>query len=211
MGNLSSAGSTLNFLTFLVASSIVALYLLVYGARCMLVVIEGTSAGWDRVKWPDEPVTDWLNKSLTLVGMAMLLLVPVGFLAAGLGNVWLPDEPIWRNFLVIGPALWLLFPIGAMSSLSAGSIVVLFRPIIVARMLRALPFTLVFYASSAVVLALAVVPWYLTVAGQITPLLLVTGPLSAAMLLIYARQVGLMGWKIVPHGPHRGTPRRQTT
>ena len=118
MGNFDSAGSTLNFLTFLVASSIVALYLLVYGARCMLVVIEGTSAGWDRVKWPDEPVTDWLNKSLTLVGMAMLLLVPVGFLAAGLGNVWLPDQPIWRNFLVIGPALWLLFPIGAMSSLA---------------------------------------------------------------------------------------------
>ena len=55
-------------------------------------------------------------------------------------------------------------------------------------------------------LALAVVPWYLTVAGQITPLLLVTGPLSAAMLLIYARQVGLMGWKSCI-GPHRGTPR----
>ena len=198
MGN---TRSTLSFVLFLVASGIVGLYLLAYGARCMLVVIEGTAAGMDRVQWPDEPMVDWVLKSLALVGMALLLLTPAGFLTAALGNAWLPEQPVWRTILVIGPALWLFFPIGAMSTLSAGSIVVLFRPVIVTRMLRALPFTLVFYATSAVVLALAVVPWYLTVRDQMVPLLLVTAPLSAAMLLIYARQVGLMGWKIVCMGP----------
>ncbi len=182
-------------------STVLGVYLLAYATRCLLVVVQGTAGGMDRVEWPDEPVYDWAGQSLALVGLVLIWLVPIGFLARALGETWFPGGAVLRFLLLAGPALWLTFPIGALSSLSAVSRWVFFRPVIPGRMLKLFPSTLLFYLASALLLVLAVGPWYLAVFGGLPLLLLLAGPLSAAMLLIYVRILGRLAWRIVQFGP----------
>src|SRR5579862_334077 len=158
---MGAAGPAMLFICFLALTAILSLCLLCYLARCVLVVVEATAAGADRVQWPDEGYIDWIVQSLSLIGLAVVLMAPAGILAASLG---LP------TVLLPGPLLWLLFPIGALSSLSAEMRWIFFRPVIVTRMVKLLPWTLLFYASSGVVLVLAVVPWNVAVWGGRLPL-----------------------------------------
>ena len=194
-------GPTLLMVCFLAATGITVLCLAVYIARCVLVVVEGTAGGADRVKWPDEPMIDWALQSLTLIGLAILLLVPAGILAALLGAVWLPDQPGLRTLVLGGLTLWLLFPVGALSALSAGSRWAFYRPVIVTRMVRLFPATVQFYLVSLGVAVLALCPWYVAVRSQGLVLLLVACPIGAAMVLMYARLLGQLAWRIVQLGP----------
>jgi hypothetical protein len=194
-------GPTLLMVCFLAATGITVLCLAVYVARCVLVVVEGTAGGADRVRWPDEPMIDWAFQSLTLIGLAVLLLVPAGILAAVLGSVLWPDQPGLRTLVLGGLTLWLLFPIGALSALSEGSRWAFFRPVIVARMVRLFPATAQFYLIGFGVAFLALCPWYVAVRRQSLLLLLVACPIGAAMVLIYARLLGQLAWRIVQLGP----------
>jgi hypothetical protein len=108
---------------------------------------------------------------------------------------------VLRLFVLAGPALWLTFPVGALSSLSSVSRWAFFRPVIVARMFRLFPFTLLFYLGSGLLLPLALGPWYLAVFSGKAALLIVAAPLSAAGVLIYARLLGRLAWRIVQLGP----------
>jgi hypothetical protein len=189
---LGATGSAMIFICLLALTGILTLCLLAYVARCVLVVVEATAAGADRVQWPEEGYIDWIVQSLSLVGLAVVLLAPAGILGALLGM---------PSMLSPGPVLWLLFPIGALSSLSAEMRWVFFRPVIATRMIKLLPWTLLFYACTAVVLSLALMPWYVAVWGGRLPLLLLAAPLTAAMVLIYARLLGQLGWRITQLGP----------
>jgi hypothetical protein len=195
--NVGAVGSSMMFLCFLALAAIVALCLLAYIARCVLVVVEGTAAGADRVHWPSEQYIDWITQSLALIGLAVFLLFPAGILAAALR---LP------TVYLIGPVLWLLFPIGVLSSLTAEMRWVFFRPIIVARMIQALPFTLLYYLCSALVVGLLIGPWYvgIFVFGSL-PVVLVAAVLSAAMVLLYAKLLGLLARKLAELGPLQET------
>ncbi len=95
-----------------------------------------------------------------------------------------------------GPGLWLFFPIGLMSSLSAQSRWMPFRWTIFVCFLRIAPAALGFYFVTALVLSAAVVPWYFALFGGRGILLPVAAVVSGAMLLIYARLLGRLAWLI---------------
>jgi hypothetical protein len=210
-----SMASTLMFICFLLASVISGFYLLAYAARCLLVVVNGTAAGQDRVTWPDEPIIDWVTQSLALVALVLLWLIPVGFLARALEDVFLPGQRILRTLVLAGPALWLFFPIGSLSSLSSVSRWGFFRPVILGRMLVLFPSTVLFYLISLVLLFLALGSLAVSILHGPPLLLILAAPLSAALFLIYARLLGRLAWRIVQLGPikasrpaKRPTPRK---
>ncbi len=204
-----NAGSALLFIFFLVSATIVGLYLLIYAARCILVVVQATAGGMDRVEWVDEPIVDWVSSSLALVGLVLIWLVPVGFLSRGLEGTWLTGYGVLRTIILAVPAIWLTFPIGSLSSLSAVSRWVFFRPVIASRMLLLFPWTVLFYLGSAVLGALALGSTYAAIMGGRGGLLLLAGPLAAAALLIYARMLGRLAWRIIQLGPLPVSPTRK--
>jgi hypothetical protein len=201
--NAAAAGPAMLFICFLALAAIVAVCLLAYIARCVLVVVEATAAGADRVHWPDEGYIDWVAQSLALIGLSVFLLFPAGIVAAAFG---LP------TVYLIGPVLWLLFPIGTLSSLTGEMRWVFFRPVIATRMVQVLPWTLLFYLCSFLVVSLALGLWYVAVLiSQSLPLLCLAAPLSAAMVLVYARLLGLLAWKMGQLGPlQAAAPDRST-
>src|SRR5438270_764422 len=56
------------FLFLLAGSALVGAFVLAYAAHCVVVVVEGTAAGHDRVVWPDEPLADWVLGAVRLLG-----------------------------------------------------------------------------------------------------------------------------------------------
>lgn len=196
----SGLAATLLFLVFLVGSAAIGLYLIAYASRCLLVVVHGTAGGQDRVTWPDEPILDWASHSLALVGLVFLWLIPVGFLSRALEDVLFPGQGVLRMLVLAGPALWLFFPIGSLSSLSSVSRWGFFRPVIVLRMLILFPSTLMFYLLSAVIVGLSLAMLGMSIL-RAPALLILTGPLSASLFLIYARLLGRLAWRIAQLGP----------
>jgi hypothetical protein len=188
-------GRAILFMVSLAGTAIVAAYVLAYAARCLLVVVQGTAAGQDAVTWPDEPIMDWLGQAVHVAFLLALWLAPAGLLARGLRHVWLPDDPGLRTLLLAAPGLWLFFPVGLLSSLSAGSPWVPFRPVIVGRLLRLLPATFAFYLVSLGLAAAAIYPWYVALRGM-SYLLPVAAIVSAVLLLVYARLLGRIAWLV---------------
>ena len=136
---MGSAGEAIFFMLLFVSLIVVGLYVLAYTAHCVLVVVQETGMGQDEVTWPSEPIQDWLGHAVLFVELLGIWLVPAGMAARMLRNVWLPDEGVLRVLLLAGPGLWLFFPIGLLSSLSASSRWVPFRWTIFCQFLASLP------------------------------------------------------------------------
>ena len=154
------SGNAILFILLFVAVIIIGVYVLAYTARCVLVVFQGTALGEDNVTWPDEPIADWVGGSVHLVALILLWVMPIGFLARGLGSVWLERDPALRMLLLLVPGLWLLFPIGLLSSASTVSRWAFFRPVIVWRSAAIFSSTIVFYLATAFIWAWASGLWY---------------------------------------------------
>jgi hypothetical protein len=189
-------GPAIMFMMLFVSLIVVGLYVLAYTARCVLVVVQETGMGQDEVTWPSEPIQDWLGHAVLFVELLGIWLVPAGFAARILRDVWLPGEGILRVLLLAGPGLWLFFPIGLLSSLSATSRWVPFRWTILCQFLRIAPAAMGFYILTAILLGIGVAPWYFAVVGQRVVLLPVAALVGGAAILIYARLLGRMAWLI---------------
>jgi hypothetical protein len=187
MGN---AGPAILFVISFAASIMVGTCVLAYAARCVLVVVQETAQGQDDIIWPNEPYVDWLGHAVQLLELVGIWLAPAALTARLLRNVWLPDETALRVLLLAGPGLWLFFPIGLLSSLSAQSRWVPFRWTIFLCFVRAAPAALAFYIQTALLLSVAVVPWYYALFGGRGVLLPVAAVVSALVLFIYARLLG---------------------
>ncbi len=203
---LGAVGKALTFLSFLCMGVLAGTYLLVYAAYCFLVVLQGTASGQDEVTWPDEPLLDRLQQAVYLLSVGAVWLVPAGILWRGLRHDLLPDDGLLRFLLVVGPVFWLTFPFGVLSSLSGTLRWMPFRWVIFRQMLRLLPATAAFYASTALLLAVVVVPWYYALAGEMGYLILLAAPLTGAAVLIYPRLLGRLGWLIGRHLPAPAAP-----
>jgi len=186
---MGAAGPAILFMISFAASIIIGVVVLAYAARCVLVVVQETGQGQDEVVWPNEPYVDWLGHAVLLVELLGIWLAPAA-LTARLRQMWLPDDTALRILLLAAPGLWLFFPIGLLSSLSAQSRWVPFRWTIALCFLRIAPTTLGFYVLTAPLLGIAVVPWYYALFGGRTVLLPVAAVVSAAVLFIYARLLG---------------------
>jgi hypothetical protein len=189
-----SAGQAIFFVLSLVAWTIVAGYTFAYAAHCYLVVAQGTSTGLDRVEWADDPILDWLPEALYVGGVVLIWLVPAGLLWRGLGADFLPNEPALRFLLLAVPGLWLLFPIGLLSSLASSSRWVPLSPRVLGRLFRLFPWMLLFYLITGVLFAAASACAYV---GMFTPgwyVLPLAALIGSSALLIHARLVGRIGW-----------------
>jgi hypothetical protein len=193
---MANAGQAIFFVLLLAASLMVGVCVLTFAARCMLVAVGETAQGQDAITWPKEPFQDWLGHAALFLELLGIWVAPAALTARLLRHVWLPEDGLLRMLILIGPGLWLFFPVGLLSSLSAESQWTPFRWAIVQRMLRITPTTLAFYFLTALVLSAAAVPWYYALSPGGGMLLPVAAVVGAAVLFIYARLLGRFAWLI---------------
>ncbi|HUG89496.1 MAG TPA: hypothetical protein VML55_01595 [Planctomycetaceae bacterium] len=167
-----------------------------YASACCLPIITETAAGGDRVEgWPEPYWKDWAL-DLARVGLTALEAAAVAFGIAklaelGTGHFWLP-------FLA---AVYVLFPIAMLSSMHADSVLVPLTPGVLRSLVKCWSAWLMFYG----VVALVSVAWPgLLVLGfgfneWLIPI--ATAPLMSAVILIYARLLGRLGWVITQTRP----------
>jgi len=162
-----------------------------YGAALALAIIEGTAAGNDRLHaWPEPNWREWLIPLIAAAWIAALC----ASLGYGLG----------RLLELAGlPAVWsmaacsvVLFPAAVLCALESGQVLLPFS----VPVLRSIPRWWwawgLFEVLGAMVLCLpAVVGWLLFDVSRLAAAL-AAGPLLAACLMIYARLLGRLGWRI---------------
>lgn len=193
---MGAAGPAILFVIAFAASIIVGVGVLAYFARCVLVVVQDTGLGHDEVTWPSEPFQDWLGHAVLFLLLLGVWVAPPALVARLLRNVWLPDQGALRVLLLVGPGLWLFFPIGLLSSLSAQSSWVPFRWAIFVSFLRIAPAALVFYFLTGLLLGGTSALWYYSLFGGRGGLLPVAAVVSGLVVLIYARLLGRLAWLI---------------
>jgi hypothetical protein len=189
-----AAGTAIMLVCFFVAQVIIGVIVAAYASRCFLLVVEDTAAGNDEVVWPDEPFLDWFGKVFYLGSIVAVWLLPaivIGRLAASL----FPGEnPAVVTAAVVAGFFWLVFPVTILSTLSSTSRWSPFRPAVVRLMARAFGSTLAFYFVSGLLLAGCTA---LVVVGLATWVLLPVGAVAVGTtLLVYARLLGRLAWKL---------------
>src|SRR5713226_5802015 len=133
---MGAAGPAMIFVCTLVLATLVFTLLAAYASHCFLVVVVDTSAGNDAVSWPKEPYKDWLWKPLYLTWLIAFWLMPVGLILRIAKPTFLADTKLLQFIAFALPGLWLFLPITLLSSASATSRWVLFRPAIVRGLMR---------------------------------------------------------------------------
>lgn len=186
-----AAGSTILFVMALVASIMVGICLVSYAAHCFLVVIDSTAAGMDEIPWPDEPFLDWLWKPPFLLGLIAIWSIVIGgpllLFAPALMDTWTGLAG------VLFVAVWIFFPVSLYSSLSAHSVLhFLYWPLL-RRLARRIPELILIYVLTAPLLAAGLLLFRQAVKGEVWWLIL-ADVLLPAMLLLYARLLGRLGW-----------------
>lgn len=163
-------------------------------AHCYLVVVQGTAAGLDEVKWPDEPFHDWLQQAAALTALAVIWLAPVGILSRALGSAWLPGQGFLRFLLLAGPVFWFLFPLSLLSSMGSTSRWQILNGKVLLGLLKLTPSLLIFYPVTAGLFAAVGALGYIGLLSPAWYALPVASGLGAAVLLIHGRLVGRLAW-----------------
>jgi hypothetical protein len=201
LASVGDIGSAILLIFTLVGVGIGACYLFGYAGICLLSVVQETASGNEELSWPDDALVDKAGRAMYF-GMALaVILIPVGILARALQDVLFPEDNGLRLFVLVGPGLWLLLPVGLLSSLSSTMRWLMFRPAIVVRMLRLFPATALFYLTTALMAGLAGCVWY---KGLF--ILLLAAPLSGWLWLLYARLLGRLAALIGLLGPLSAAP-----
>ena len=162
-----------------------------FAAHCMVAVLEDTSAGADQMlSWPESDWREWMWRLLH-VGYLVAVSISLGFGLSRLAGLWLP-QPDW----VWALAVFLLFPILLLSSVDADSPFVPLSRRVQRSLMRVGWAWLIVYALSGLMWsALIGVVWGLVQLHEfLAPVL--GGPLLAAALLIYARLLGRLAWRV---------------
>jgi hypothetical protein len=186
--DVGAAGGSLIFFSLIALLVLVSLAVLSYAAHSFLVVLVDTAAGNDEIHWPNEPSVDWIWKLWYLAWLVAVWAVPVSLVLEALQ---LPSRLV--GLAAVG-ILWLIWPITLLSSLSALSRYVLFRPVILRELGKHFGATLTFYAVTWLLLPGCAVLVYLLVWGSGFPLLIGASVALAAGFLLYARLLGRLAW-----------------
>src|SRR5947208_1533404 len=113
--DIAAAGALILFFSVLVALILTALLVFAYLAYSFLAVLSDTAVGNDAVLWPGDPLFDWFFKGWYLGWLVAVWAVPATFLV----SLFRLPGPLFAA--CVAACLWLLFPIGLLSSLSAES------------------------------------------------------------------------------------------
>lgn len=162
-----------------------------YAAACFLTILVDTAGGNHRVSnWLEPNWREWAAQLLYVAFLAMI----VGVTAYGIGlAAAISGGSFW---LVFGIVCFVLYPVVLLSSLEANSTLVpLSRPIL-RSFARLWWGWLLFYGLSVAVWGVWIgsVWWGLSMSGPFLTFLL-TGPVLAAAVFIYARLLGRLGWR----------------
>lgn len=208
---LGPVGQAILFMISFAASIIIGVCVLAYAARCCLVVVQETSHGQDEIVWPNEPFQDWLLHAVQFIELVGIWLAPAALTARLLRHSLMPEDA-WRLVLLfVAPGLWLFFPIGLLSSLSAESRWVPFRWTIFRAFLRLAPAAVIFYLLTGVMLGIAAVLWYRALFGGQLVLMPVAAGISGAVWFIYARLLGRLALMIqLLPDPKRAPPKAKS-
>jgi hypothetical protein len=196
MGN---AGTVIIFVMCVVATGLVGLWTLFYASHCFFVIVEQTSAGVDRVIWPDEPFVDWLGRGIYLAALLVVCAFPAAMLAAFLAPLF--DDPRWLA-PILGAMFLLLFPIIVLSALTSESAWGILHPLVLMGMAYHFLPSLAFYAMTEAVAGTAAWLLFLALSRGQTEWLLLAPVIGATAFLIYARLLGRMAW-LIGHRPPR--------
>ncbi|MFO0880205.1 MAG: hypothetical protein U0840_22885 [Gemmataceae bacterium] len=191
-----NAGMAIFFVLTLVIWVVLFLYTIVMMARTYMVAVQGTIAGLDEVRWPNEPVVDWLGEALFLTSLVAIWLVPIGTAARLIQASWLPEELFLRILVLAGPVLWIIFPLSLLSSLGSESRWQILNLRVLGGLLQFFPELLGFYLVTALLGVVVFGLLYLGLFSAHVYLLPIAAALAAAGLLIHARLVGRLGWKL---------------
>lgn len=169
----------------------ISLWTISYTAACSLAIVEQTAGGNDTMgDWPEPQWTGWLLELMHLLVPAL----EAGAVAYGVALVVnLAAGHFWTPLLA---TMYVLFPIVWLSSLEADSTIFPFSVPILKSLGRLWWGWLLFYAEAAVLLVfwpgLLVLgaPWYPFETAT------ATGPILAAVVLIYMRLLGRLAWRI---------------
>jgi hypothetical protein len=189
---MGALGPALMFICLMLLECLLGAAVLTYAARCFCIIVEGTAAGNDEVPWPDEPMFDWIGRAAHLLWLVTFWLLPVALLLRLLRHLD-PDAPAALLWLPPVVLFWLLFPISVLSSFSATSRWVIFRPAILGGLLRTFPATATFYFLTGVLVGGLAALGYLTFARGWALLLPVLAAAAAAGGFLYARLLGRLG------------------
>jgi hypothetical protein len=162
-----------------------------FAAHCLVAIVEETSAGADQIlSWPESDWREWMWHFLHL-GYLVAVSISLGFGLSRLAGLWLP-QPGW----VWALAVLLLFPILLLSSVDANSPFVPLSRRVRRSLIRLGGAWLTVYALSGLLWAalLGAMAGLAQLHEYLMPIL--GGPLLAAALLIYARLLGRLAWRV---------------
>ena len=186
-------------------------YTLGYAAHSLLVVIEQTAVGFDRVVWPEDRIIDWYWKPFYVYGLLAFWIGVIGALLVPLLHLEAAQEILATAVLV-----WLIWPVSLLSSLTGSTRLLLLRWEVAARLGRHPLRLLTFYLTAALLPWPFLIAAWFAVSGfqQAAQSLLLTGldllvetgsllvglplagALAAAGWLMYARMLGRLAWLV---------------
>ena len=169
----------------------ITLWTISYTAACALIVIEQTANGTQEIgDWPEPHWTGWLLElaQILLPGVVAVLAAWGTGLAfkATTGAFWIPFA---AAFAVVFPIVWL-------SSLECDSTFLPFSAPVLRSLFKFWWGWLLFYVETAVLLMLWPGLLLFGIQWDVFGAALATGPVLAAVVLIYMRLVGRLAWCI---------------
>jgi len=179
-----------------------------YAAACSLPIVIETSAGADEIDgWPEPQWRDWAADLYYFLYLTSIVCV-VAWLAGLSLSVPFGFSPATQWTLTLFLAVSLA-PIVLLSSLEASSFWVPFSPNILRSLRQQRQSWLGFYGvylsfTSTVLTAMLIAVRYADLASAI-----VTGPLLATLIMIDARLIGRLGWRILGGEPKRKRRRKK--
>ncbi len=184
--DIGAAGALIFFFSILVALILSGLVVFGYAAYSLLVVLVNTAAGNDEVRWPGDTFMETVWQFWYLLWLVAVWAVPVILITGSLHASGMLAAAI------LGVVLWLTFPLTLLSSLSASTRWVIYRPAMVGLFARHANLLLGFYIISGI---LGTACFALLYAGiQVSFLVLPLASFAAAVSwLIYGRLLGRVG------------------
>jgi hypothetical protein len=187
--SVGAAGMAILFFMYLVATTIIGVFVAGYAAHSFLTVVEDTAAGNDEVRWPHDPLVDWAWKFVYLGWLMSVWLVPSLIVARFWAAGSQPETAFAKTAGIVAVLFWLFFPITLLSSLSASSRWFVFSPAILPRLAQRPGSVAIFYLlTGPLILAGVLAARALLIAG------IYQLPLGAigltCVLLVYGRLFG---------------------
>ncbi len=163
------------------------LWLAVFAAWAVLIVVD-TAAGADAVEnWPDGPYQDWLPDAFYVVNALAFAIMP------GLALEWLAADTRVPEGLLLAASLHAAFPIVLLSMLERGSAIWPLSKAILASLLWSWQAWVLFYFAAAALLAAAILLAGLAVWGLGGWGSVLAVPVLVGALLLYFRMIGRLG------------------